>query len=120
MIKKQTYISFLSHHPSSGAYQTTVTLLFLGSFFDVADSQLASHKATFERVCWYLKKLDHGIYGIRKGFEPLRSSAMMQKPLLLGARDAYAQDRKSTRLNSSHVSISYAVFCLKKKKQIYN
>src|SRR5207245_6862283 len=28
-----------------------------------------------------------------------------------------AQDRKSTRLNSSHGSISYAVFCLKKKKQ---
>src|SRR5690625_7067394 len=27
-------------------------------------------------------------------------------------------DRKSTRLNSSHVAISYAVFCLKKKKQI--
>src|SRR5690242_21592530 len=27
------------------------------------------------------------------------------------------QDRKSTRLNSSHMSISYAVFCLKKKKQ---
>src|SRR5699024_11419072 len=27
-----------------------------------------------------------------------------------------AEDRKSTRLNSSHVSISYAVFCLKKKK----
>src|SRR5699024_11555350 len=28
------------------------------------------------------------------------------------------EDRKSTRLNSSHVSISYAVFCLKKKKQL--
>src|SRR2546430_252604 len=28
----------------------------------------------------------------------------------------YAQDRKSTRLNSSHSQISYAVFCLKKKK----
>src|SRR5689334_24560887 len=28
------------------------------------------------------------------------------------------RDRKSTRLNSSHSSISYAVFCLKKKKQI--
>src|SRR3712207_7746986 len=27
-----------------------------------------------------------------------------------------AQDRKSTRLNSSHANISYAVFCLKKKK----
>src|SRR5439155_18274765 len=29
-------------------------------------------------------------------------------------------DRKSTRLNSSHVAISYAVFCLKKKKKKYN
>src|SRR6266704_774743 len=31
-------------------------------------------------------------------------------------RESVEQDRKSTRLNSSHVSISYAVFCLKKKK----
>src|SRR3712207_7883707 len=30
------------------------------------------------------------------------------------------QDRKSTRLNSSHANISYAVFCLKKKKITYN
>src|SRR3712207_7286378 len=29
----------------------------------------------------------------------------------------HRQDRKSTRLNSSHANISYAVFCLKKKKQ---
>src|SRR5690625_7115829 len=29
-------------------------------------------------------------------------------------------DRKSTRLNSSHVAISYAVFCLKKKKKMNN
>src|SRR6266704_4233763 len=29
----------------------------------------------------------------------------------------WRRDRKSTRLNSSHVSISYAVFCLKKKKE---
>src|SRR5690349_24056399 len=37
----------------------------------------------------------------------------------LGDRDGAAKaprDRKSTRLNSSHVEISYAVFCLKKKK----
>src|SRR5436305_5080687 len=33
---------------------------------------------------------------------------------LMGAR--WREDRKSTRLNSSHVRISYAVFCLKKKK----
>src|SRR5690348_18020308 len=33
------------------------------------------------------------------------------------AQAAERADRKSTRLNSSHPSISYAVFCLKKKKQ---
>src|SRR5690348_17880652 len=33
-------------------------------------------------------------------------------------RGGGARDRKSTRLNSSHPSISYAVFCLKKKKKV--
>src|SRR2546426_3619171 len=32
---------------------------------------------------------------------------------------AVGRDRKSTRLNSSHLVISYAVFCLKKKKRFY-
>src|SRR2546422_2164709 len=42
-------------------------------------------------------------------------------PLVLGCGDAVSRvqvDRKSTRLNSSHGYISYAVFCLKKKKKI--
>src|SRR6266478_8283954 len=34
-----------------------------------------------------------------------------------GCAAKYARDRKSTRLNSSHSQISYAVFCLKKKKK---
>src|SRR5271166_6998933 len=34
-----------------------------------------------------------------------------------GASEISIRDRKSTRLNSSHVAISYAVFCLKKKKE---
>src|SRR3712207_7164502 len=33
---------------------------------------------------------------------------------------SYNLDRKSTRLNSSHANISYAVFCLKKKKQLHD
>src|SRR5690349_22044251 len=37
-----------------------------------------------------------------------------------GDLDAARRDRKSTRLNSSHVEISYAVFCLKKKKKDQN
>src|SRR2546427_9444417 len=36
---------------------------------------------------------------------------------LLGKTLVTTQDRKSTRLNSSHSQISYAVFCLKKKKR---
>src|SRR5690625_5807350 len=39
-------------------------------------------------------------------------------PAVMAAVDSgYTEDRKSTRLNSSHVAISYAVFCLKKKKE---
>src|SRR2546429_1799817 len=41
-----------------------------------------------------------------------RARAKMRRPTLPGSR----RDRKSTRLNSSHGYISYAVFCLKKKK----
>src|SRR5207302_2817779 len=37
-----------------------------------------------------------------------------------GGYQRLALDRKSTRLNSSHVKISYAVFCLKKKKKKHN
>src|SRR5690242_21063223 len=39
------------------------------------------------------------------------------RPVRPAPRDRRAEDRKSTRLNSSHMSISYAVFCLKKKKK---
>src|SRR5256885_9480034 len=51
---------------------------------------------------------------------PLRLGAC-RSPCLLGHRDRLRSlprlsDRKSTRLNSSHLVISYAVFCLKKKK----
>src|SRR2546426_7754090 len=44
--------------------------------------------------------------GLAQGFEPLRHQ-----------RGVALRDRKSTRLNSSHLVISYAVFCLKKKKK---
>src|SRR5437868_9081614 len=53
----------------------------------------------------------------------------VDKPFLMSVEDIFTitgrgtvkmSDRKSTRLNSSHVSISYAVFCLKKKKKTEN
>src|SRR2546426_4129543 len=45
-------------------------------------------------------------------FMTVKSRIRRRKPSML------EQDRKSTRLNSSHLVISYAVFCLKKKKKI--
>src|SRR5690606_41290842 len=51
----------------------------------------------------------------------IRSIIVWQYPLGLGVSSSVSsmsitpRDRKSTRLNSSHVKISYAVFCLKKK-----
>src|SRR5690625_6686144 len=55
----------------------------------------------------------------------LESLARRRKPLAPGEKidpntaSGFRRDRKSTRLNSSHVAISYAVFCLKKKKEKY-
>src|SRR2546427_6804907 len=42
----------------------------------------------------------------------------MSGPEVIEASHGVDEDRKSTRLNSSHSQISYAVFCLKKKKKI--
>src|SRR5256885_12469895 len=49
--------------------------------------------------------------------EPRDDAPLQQAPRHeRDVRAALVQDRKSTRLNSSHLVISYAVFCLKKKK----
>src|SRR5256885_3848709 len=54
----------------------------------------------------------------RNGVEPAEAQPVVDdvQPLHLPSERA-DRDRKSTRLNSSHLVISYAVFCLKKKKQ---
>src|SRR5690606_42113926 len=46
-----------------------------------------------------------------------RARQTVAPPVPAAAPAAREKDRKSTRLNSSHVKISYAVFCLKKKKK---
>src|SRR5258707_11430934 len=57
----------------------------------------------------------------RSVFKPerfLTSECHKDRPEIASLISAKEEDRKSTRLNSSHANISYAVFCLKKKKQI--
>src|SRR3712207_8582161 len=62
---------------------------------------------------------------------PVAPSSTVRKPITVARMPAFGSlafaradcttsDRKSTRLNSSHANISYAVFCLKKKKNIHH
>src|SRR5215469_4793824 len=55
----------------------------------------------------------------RAGIRPLQIEGGHSDSDAQVERARQLQDRKSTRLNSSHVEISYAVFCLKKKKKKY-
>src|SRR5690242_21548014 len=65
----------------------------------------------------------HGQTGMAEAMEPVASSKVLSRNPKLSMtvgpytyeikRDGKQRDRKSTRLNSSHMSISYAVFCLK-------
>src|SRR2546427_8188448 len=50
--------------------------------------------------------------------DPVADRGLVHHHEVPGPAHRLQQDRKSTRLNSSHSQISYAVFCLKKKKKI--
>src|SRR5438445_8668656 len=54
---------------------------------------------------------------VRGGEDYLVNLSLGRVSLDVACTCPYFADRKSTRLNSSHANISYAVFCLKKKKQ---
>src|SRR5690606_39640374 len=68
-------------------------------------------------LCWgvedLLVRIEQAMHEVLLNF-PDRSVGMLLRVLIF----PLGRDRKSTRLNSSHVKISYAVFCLKKKKTI--
>src|SRR5690348_17756651 len=81
----------------------------------------ASRAAAAEDLPGDRFRLRHAVHGVR---ERARVAVGEGKRCIADRRRSDARwverhgvDRKSTRLNSSHPSISYAVFCLKKKKQ---
>src|SRR5205814_9904669 len=64
------------------------------------------------RTCEDDARLGAGAWALSR---PPRQSARLDARRLRDWRAPHRSDRKSTRLNSSHLGISYAVFCLKKK-----
>src|SRR3954449_13632249 len=60
---------------------------------------------------------DESVTGVQTCALPIRSSDLRDESVTGVQTCALPIERKSTRLNSSHTLISYAVFCLKKKKK---
>src|SRR2546426_1631146 len=65
----------------------------------------------FVRIYKWVRRFADSLYLNRKVFSFLVSDNKVDSTIII------FRDRKSTRLNSSHLVISYAVFCLKKKKK---
>src|SRR3989442_10405814 len=80
-------------------------------------STLFPYTTLFRSVVFFCRGGWRAFERVRRGRGPRggrrRSASTLPEP---AAKAKKGQDRKSTRLNSSHVRISYAVFCLKKKK----
>src|SRR3712207_7230828 len=93
--------------PRSTLFPYTTLFRSVGAYpVDVEFSQTTSERRDAQGALINVSDPDEGILGV-----DLTRIDGQWKVLAVTA-----QDRKSTRLNSSHANISYAVFCLKKKK----
>src|SRR5690625_2468659 len=79
---------------------------------------LLEHSVSIMTIGQYLQPSTKHLY-VEKYYHPDEFEELRRIALEKGFRHCQSgPDRKSTRLNSSHVAISYAVFCLKKKKTV--
>src|SRR5690625_5986428 len=90
-----------------------VALLILLPFIQACQTGKGQSSQSFLDSSYYSAKAYYDSISFHK--QSVLSSPETKK-VQKGLDHFYNQDRKSTRLNSSHVAISYAVFCLKKKK----
>src|SRR3712207_8891098 len=84
------------------------TTLFRSTMSDELEKADAVAGAVYPRSLLYL------VSGV---LEAAKTGTVPDAPIL--GMQRFLEDRKSTRLNSSHANISYAVFCLKKKTQLH-
>src|SRR5690606_41690585 len=113
----------LAHrHPSSVFHHPSVDLTDLPSFPTRRSSDLLGEGDDAELPEQVLDRaLRAGEEGEIGGVDAAQFGVLLEhagRVVLRVERDG--EDRKSTRLNSSHVKISYAVFCLKKKNILVN
>src|SRR5437868_15297847 len=98
---------------------TIISFVLYISFFYLLFSIFFFFNATATTEIYTLSLHDAlPIFGVVEGHERrARARRACEHRAIDGEGRRRGRDRKSTRLNSSHVSISYAVFCLKKKKK---
>src|SRR6266702_5686006 len=98
--------------------EITVATKALSTFCDTADINIKVDTADTSTFTAAWKTAISGLAGatltLSGGYDPTVTTGPAS---VLTSQIALNQDRKSTRLNSSHVAISYAVFCLKKKNR---
>src|SRR5205807_7774489 len=102
--------SFIIRRPPLPTLLPYTTLFRSGCYLLAKEAGLFADAAAIESCTLPIVPLFESIDGLRRAPEIMRE--LLQVPLVRRT----VRDRKSTRLNSSHLVISYAVFCLKKKK----
>src|SRR5699024_12069442 len=115
LLLTQRETHFMSFHVEIG---------YLNHFQQAVYFQLILHRRIYllgkSPVCSLAQSITDFIHGhIRLEYiKHIRDQDARQLHWLFEKHRYHQKDRKSTRLNSSHVSISYAVFCLKKKNKL--
>src|SRR5207249_9681192 len=105
-----SFFFFLAHPPPPDTYT-----LSLHDALPISD-QFRNLRCTSQELQLTLSGCSSGFPTITPNPQyALRSAGVVGQRLHVDVDFDSQRDRKSTRLNSSHVSISYAVFCLKKK-----
>src|SRR2546427_12527630 len=90
----------------------TLSISFLFFFNDTATTEI--YTLSLHDALPILKHADAGHFASAAKLDVISAGKII---LAVEFPPRHVQDRKSTRLNSSHSQISYAVFCLKKKKK---
>src|SRR5947209_20026341 len=97
---------------------TQSSVVNLDQRLDALEKQVADLVRLSEENGNRLRNLETGIGELKTGQDQRISAIEQRLNEAAAAAASFRRDRKSTRLNSSHANISYAVFCLKKKNNL--